>query len=331
MSILITTVIYNNYSISYKKICLKLHSKFKISRGSKSTVNTLLISAKKDGYRGIGECVEYKRYNENLKDITKYLNNTKKQNDILKIKSLSLQAALQNALLDIKIQRNKKNFIKFLDLKKEYKTFITIPILSIDEILLKKQQIKKLSYIKIKLNKKNIYKTLDLITSFNNKAKIIIDANESWTFSFLVKNIKKLEKYNIFFIEQPFKAGQQNKLKKIKTHISFCADEDFYLNKKINNQVYNWVNLKIDKFGNDKKIKKIIKNCKKNKVKIMLGCMVSSSLSIVPALRFAKFCNALDLDGAMFLKKDYPNKVKYINNYLKLNLNFIWGKKKARF
>ena len=296
MSILITTVIYNNYSISYKKICLKLHSKFKISRGSKSTVNTLLISAKKDGYRGIGECVEYKRYNENLKDITKYLNNTKKQNDILKIKSLSLQAALQNALLDIKIQRNKKNFIKFLDLKKEYKTFITIPILSIDEILLKKQQIKKLSYIKI--------------TSFNNKAKIIIDANESWTFSFLVKNIKKLEKYNIFFIEQPFKAGQQNKLKKIKTHISFCADEDFYLNKKINNQVYKWVNLKIDKFGNDKKIKKIIKNCKKNKVKIMLGCMVSSSLSIVPALRFAKFCNALDLDGAMFLKKDYSNKVK---------------------
>ena len=85
MSILITTVIYNNYSISYKKISLKLHSKFKISRGSKSTVNTLLISAKKDGYKGIGECVEYKRYNENLKDITKYLNNTRKQNDILKV------------------------------------------------------------------------------------------------------------------------------------------------------------------------------------------------------------------------------------------------------
>ena len=81
---------------------------------------------------------------------------------------------------------------------------------------MKKKQIKKLSYIKIKLNKKNIFKTLDLITNFNNKAKIIIDANESWTFSFLVKNIKKLEKYNIFFIEQPFKAGQQNKLKKLK-------------------------------------------------------------------------------------------------------------------
>ena len=92
MSILITTVIYKNYIISYKRISHKLHSKFKISRGTKSTVKTLFILAKKNDYTGCGECVEYKRYNENLKDITSYIKKTLVINDISKIKSLSLQA-----------------------------------------------------------------------------------------------------------------------------------------------------------------------------------------------------------------------------------------------
>ena len=76
MSILITTVIYKNYIISYQRISHKLHSKFKISRGTKSTVKTLLILAKQNDYTGCGECVEYKGYNENLKDITSYIKKT---------------------------------------------------------------------------------------------------------------------------------------------------------------------------------------------------------------------------------------------------------------
>ena len=62
----------------------------------------------------------------------------------------------------------------------------------------------------------------------------------------------------------------------------------------------------------------------------MLGCMVSSSLSIIPILRYAKYSKVLDLDGAKFLKKDYKNKIKYKNNFIYLNSFFAWGKKKAR-
>ena len=132
------------------------------------------------------------------------------------------------------------------------------------------------------------------------------------------------------FIEQPLKAGDQKKLKKVKTKIPFCADEDFYHNKKFDYKVYKWVNLKIDKFGCDRNIFSAIRLCKKYKLNIMLGCMVSSSLSIIPVLRYARYSNVLDLDGAKFLKKDYKNKIKYKNNFIYLNSFFAWGKKKAR-
>ena len=69
------------------------------------------------------------------------------------------------------------------------------------------------------MNEKNVLKILNLIKFFNSKAKIIIDANEGWSFQFLKKNIKKLESFNILFIEQPLKAGEQKKLKKVKTKI----------------------------------------------------------------------------------------------------------------
>ena len=49
-----------------------------------------------------------------------------------------------------------------------------------------------------------MFEKLQLIESICKKSKVIIDANEGWTKSFLQKNIHQLEKYNIAMIEQPF-------------------------------------------------------------------------------------------------------------------------------
>ena len=90
-------------------------------------------------------------------------------------------------------------------------------------------------------------------------------------------------------------------------------------------KIYKWVNIKPDKFGTEKDIMKAIKYAHKNKLKIFLGCMVSSSLSIIPSLRFAKYCNVLDLDGAMFLSKDYKFGLKYKKDNLIYNKSFNFG------
>jgi len=57
--------------------------------------------------------------------------------------------------------------------------------------------------------------------------------------------------------------------------------------------------------------------------------MVSSSLSLYPALRYFKYCDYFDLDGAYFLKQDRPDGISYKNGIATINPNFTWGKKKG--
>ena len=114
---------------------------------------------------------------------------------------------------------------------------------------------------------------LSLIKEICPKSKIIIDANESWSKAFLQANIKKLEQFNILFIEQPFRQGDDHYLKNIKSKIDFCADESFHIkNENLikNIQHYTYVNLKLDKFGTHQEILKYIAIAKKLKKKIYL-------------------------------------------------------------
>ena len=313
-----------------KKFFLK--DSFRISRENKKVLNLIIIKLTENDRCGFAECVPYKRYGESQKKIFTYLTNN--QNKILKlirlkklekIKYLSLRTALELALKHLNITQEKKYY-----LKKKYKTFITIPIFSQKKIRKIIYKFKNVNFIKVKVNKKNILKTVKLINESCPRSKIIIDANEGLNFKLLKTIIKNLEKLNVIVIEQPFKYGLDYKLKYIKTKILFCADESFHGNNK--NQVlkyYQLVNIKLDKFGGLNKSFKIIKFLKNKNKKILLGCMVSSSLSIVPALTIAKYCDFLDLDGAYFLKNDFINGVSYKNGNLILNKNFIWLNKKG--
>ena len=313
-----------------KKFFLK--DSFRISRENKKVLNLIIIKLTENDRCGFAECVPYKRYGESQKKIFTYLTNN--QNKILKlirlkklekIKYLSLRTALELALKHLNITQEKKYY-----LKKKYKTFITIPIFSQKKIRKIIYKFKNVNFIKVKVNKKNILKTVKVINESCPKSKIIIDANEGLNFKLLKAIIRNLEKLNVIVIEQPFKYGLDYKLKYIKTKILFCADESFHGNNK--NQVlkyYQLVNIKLDKFGGLNKSFKIIKFLKNKNKKILLGCMVSSSLSIVPALTIAKYCDFLDLDGAYFLKNDFINGVSYKNGNLILNKNFIWLNKKG--
>ena len=313
-----------------KKFFLK--DSFKISRDSKTIVKAIIIKLSQ-GYRsGFAECIPYKRYGESQLKIFNYLLEKKfeithliRQKRFAEIKYLSLRSALELAFT----QLHSKNIIK-KELKSKYLTSITLPITNIKKLKKIISKFRKIPLIKIKVNKNNILETTKFIKKNCPKSKIIIDANEGLNFTLLKKIIKDLEKLNVIIIEQPFKYGQDYKLKNIKTRILFCADESFHVNnKKDILKYYQVVNLKIDKFGGLNKSKEIIKLIKKKNKKILLGCMVSSSLSIVPAILLAKNCDFLDLDGAYFLKNDFKKGVSYKNGNLFLNKNFIWLNKKG--
>jgi L-alanine-DL-glutamate epimerase-like enolase superfamily enzyme len=248
-----------------------------------------------------------------------------RQNRLSEIKYLSLRTALELAFKHLKIKKNNKDL-----LRKKYQTSITIPIFSLKKLEKIIYKFKNVNLIKVKVNKNNILKTIKLINKKCPKSKIIIDANEGLSFALLKKIIKDLEKLNVIIIEQPLKYGLDYNLKNIKTKILFCADESFHIkNKNKILKYYQVINLKLDKFGGLSRSLEIIKFLKRKNKKILLGCMVSSSLSIIPALSLAKYCDFLDLDGAYFLKKDFKNGIAYKDSNLFLNKNFISLNKKG--
>ena len=313
-----------------KKFFLK--DSFRISRDSKKFIKTIIIKLTKSNRSGFSECVPYKRYGENQKKIFTYLKNNKykiiqliKQNRFEKIKYLSLRNALELAFKHLNIKNNNKYY-----LKKKYITSITIPIFNQKKLEKIIHKFRDVTFIKVKVNKNNILKTIKFISEKCPKSKIIVDANEGLNLILLKKIIKNLEKLNVIIIEQPFKYGLDYQLKNIKTKILFCADESFHIkNKNKILKYYQVVNIKLDKFGGLDKSLEIIKFLKRKNKIILLGCMVSSSLSIVPALTIAKYCKFLDLDGAYFLKKDFKNGISYKKGNLILNKNFIWLNKKG--
>jgi len=313
-----------------KKFFLK--DSFRISRENKTFVKTIIIKLTENDRSGFAECVPYKRYGETQKKIFSYLKNNQhkiaqltRQNKFEEIKYLSLRTALE---LASKHLNSKKN--NHYNLRKKYLTSITIPIFNQDKLNKIIHKFKNVRLIKVKVNKNNILKTIKFINKKCPKSKIIIDANEGMNFPLLKKIINDLEKLNVIIIEQPFKYGLDYKLKNIKTKILFCADESFHIKNKSNIlKYYQVINLKLDKFGGLNKSLKIINFLKKKNKKILLGCMVSSSLSIVPALTIAKYCTFLDLDGAYFLKKDFKNGIFYKNSNLIVNKNFVWLNKKG--
>jgi L-alanine-DL-glutamate epimerase-like enolase superfamily enzyme len=314
---------YKNYSLKYEKKSFKLKENFKISRGSKSKINSIILTLNLEKFEGVGECTPYKRYNETTKQIFNFLKKNKKISNLNKIPYFSLRKAISDAIYDIKLQQEKVSFLKIIK-KKKFQTLITIPITSKQKFINKIKKLKNIKNIKIKLNQKNIFEYLDIIKKNNSKTEIIIDANEGWNINFFKRNETRLKNYKIKFIEQPFKATKNFK---INSYIPLCADESFHINNQFNKLVekYRWVNIKPDKFGDDVEVIKAIKFAKKNKFKILLGCMVSSSQSIIPTLRYAKYCDLLDLDGAMFLKNDFKNGLTYKLDNLYYDKKFKFG------
>ncbi len=60
-------------------------------------------------------------------------------------------------------------------------------------------------------------------------------------------------------------------------------------------------------------------------LRIMVGCMVSSSLSMAPAFIVAQGAEVVDLDGPLLLSEDIENGFEFENNSMLPFQQKLWG------
>ena len=162
--------------------------------------------------------------------------------------------------------------------------------------------------LKVKVGLKTDEETIEAVRSVTKKP-IRVDANEGWTDKEeAIRKINWLETQGIEYVEQPMPAHmlEETKYVRSKVHLPIFADEactEAAMIPKLT-EAYDGINVKLDKAGGILEARRWIEIARAVNLKVMLGCMVSSSCSITAAAHLAPLVDHVDLDGNLLIDND---------------------------
>ena len=162
--------------------------------------------------------------------------------------------------------------------------------------------------LKVKVGLDTDEATIEAVRSVTKKP-IRVDANEGWKDrEEAVRKINWLEKQGVEFVEQPLAADRIEDTRWIRNrvHIPLIADEACRQAADIPKlrDAYDGVNIKLDKSGGVLEAYRMIQVAKALGMKTMLGCMISSSVSVTAAAHLSPLVDYADLDGNLLIAND---------------------------
>jgi L-Ala-D/L-Glu epimerase len=162
--------------------------------------------------------------------------------------------------------------------------------------------------LKVKVGLATDEATIAAIRSVTDKP-LRVDANEGWkTKEEALRKINWLAGQGVEFIEQPMPAAmfEEHKWLRGKARIPVIADEACLRAKDIPKlaEAYDGVNIKLDKAGGILEGWRMIQMARTLGMKTMLGCMISSSVSISAAAHLSPLVDYADLDGNLLIAND---------------------------
>jgi L-alanine-DL-glutamate epimerase-like enolase superfamily enzyme len=88
---------------------------------------------------------------------------------------------------------------------------------------------------------------------------------------------------------------------------------------------YDAVNIKLDKTGGLTEALAMAAEAERLGFRIMVGCMVATSLAMAPGILLAQRAQVVDLDGALLLAKDRPDGLRYEGSLVYPPTPALWG------
>jgi L-alanine-DL-glutamate epimerase-like enolase superfamily enzyme len=162
--------------------------------------------------------------------------------------------------------------------------------------------------LKVKMGLKTDEATIAAIRSVTNKP-IRVDVNEGWTDKEeAIRKINWLETQGVEYVEQPMPAHmlEETKYVRSKVHLPLIADEactDITMIPRLK-EAYDGINVKLDKAGGILESYRWIQVARAMKMKVMIGCMVSSSCTVTAAAHLCPLVDYVDLDGNLLVAND---------------------------
>jgi len=307
----------------------KVDGEFIISRGAKTDVDVVYCEVTDGTHVGRGEGTPIYYEGETAELCVEAIEMRAKQNRPISREDLlssMMEGAARNAfdaaLWDLEVQASGKPLWQLAGLP-EPKPLVTAYTISLkepadmqaDAIAATKAGF---PLLKIKLNGENDLARVQAVRAGAPDARLIVDANESWDEIDILDMANALYPLGVELIEQPVSAGFEDELMGIESPIPLCADESCHTSEDIEriDGVFQAVNIKLDKAGGLTEALILAQKAREADLRIVMGCMLSSSLGIAPAFALAQTANWVDLDGPALLKKDREKGFKFANGMI---------------
>ncbi|RME01631.1 MAG: dipeptide epimerase [Calditrichaeota bacterium] len=304
---------------------LEMKHTWRISRSSADFKENAFIRLEADGTTGMGEAAHNIRYDETKESMLAFFElaapvlekadpwkfvDLMQQIHQLKTGQNAAKAAIDLALMDWITQKLGLPLYRYLGLDPVHTptTSYSIGIDTPESIKAKIQEASRFPILKIKLGSENDEAIMKAVREATNRV-VRVDANEAWDDPKLaLEKIQWLATLGVEFVEQPMRSGQLEHMAWLKQHspLPIIADEDVKLARDIPSlaPAYHGINIKLMKSGGIQEALRMIHTARAHGLKIMLGCMIESSLAITAAAHLSPLVDYADLDGNLLLKND---------------------------
>jgi len=322
---------------------------FRISRGAKTEAVVVTVTLTAGGHVGRGECCPYPRYGESPEAIKAILEQID-LGQIARLAGAGTLAALRHALLTVLPTGSARNALDcaLWDLEAKTRgtrvwclaglpepaaalTSMTLSLSGANEMAAAAREFGNHPLLKLKLGGglEDIAR-MQAVRLVRPDARLVADANEAWSETELSELLTSAAAHRLELIEQPLPAEPLDAdmaLAGLAPPVPVCADEAAApgIEAAALIERYQAINIKLDKTGGLTAALELTREAQRLGLRIMVGSMVSTSLSMAPAMMLAGLADWVDLDSPLLLARDRAGAMTINAGVLSPPTPALWG------
>jgi len=310
---------------------------FTISRGSRTEIRVVTATLSDRTFVGRGECVPYPRYGETAESVIGLVRSVaidlKNGLDRIALQDRLPPGAARNALdcafWDLEAKRTATPVWRLAGLAepRPATTAYTISLGAPAAMRDKAAENADRPLLKIKLGADGDLQRIQAVRAGAPNARLIVDANEGWTLAQYQALAPEFVRLGVALVEQPLPAADDSALDGVARPLPVCADESCHglgslpqLARK-----YDAINIKLDKTGGLTEALRLKRQATAEGFRIMVGCMLGTSLAMAPAFLLTDGVDFIDLDGPLLLAKDREAPIRYAGSLMFPASAALWG------
>ena len=318
---------------------LKLRQAWGLSRGTWTTRRNAFVRIERDGLTGLGEAAPIARYNETAESAAAFVEKARPvldrdlgeyavrfgQVEAAGPGEHAAKAALDMAVLDWVGKRLGLPLWKLLGLGRD-KVMTTTYSIGIDEVPVMQDKVREaadFSVYKIKVGTPEDRKIIEGIRAVTDKP-LRVDANEGWkSREEALEMIDWMAGQGVELVEQPLPADRLEDYGWLKDRVKVpvFADESLVRPSDLPRiaPYVHGVNVKLMKCGGVQEAVRLAGLARALGLRLMIGCMIESSLGISAGAAVASLFDYADLDGNLLVSNDPFRGVRTVGDRLVLN------------